>query len=599
MSDYRAPIKDALFTLRHIGEIEQLAATERYAHADLDTVSSVLEEQGRFMQEVFGPLNHSGDVEGLKLADGVVTTPAGFKDAYAKFVAAGWQGLNAEEEFGGAGFPEAVFSVALEFMTAANGALTMCPGLTTGAIECIQHWGTEEQKEVYLRKLVTGEWTGTMNLTEPQAGSDVGLCTTKAEPQGDGTYKISGTKIFISFGEHDMAENIVHLVLARIPGSPPGTKGISLFIVPKFLVNGDGSLGERNDVTCVSIEHKMGIHASPTCVLSYGDDGGAIGYLIGEEGQGMRAMFTMMNSARLAVGIQGVAIGDAAYQKALQYSQERKQGKEIGSASHEPAFIIQHPDVRRMLMTMRSQIDAMRSLIVYNAAAIDFSRSHADPELREQWREIAELLTPVTKAWCTDVGMDVTSTAVQVFGGMGFIEESGVAQHFRDMRIAPIYEGTNGIQAMDLVGRKLPMRMGGVANDHFARIAATIAELEATTELKALAAPLQAGLESLQAVTNWIFENGLADPKEALSGATPYLEMFGVVTGGWFSARMALAAQGEINDGSDDVAYLKARISSAAFFIEQLVPRAAGLAASVTAGASGLYEIDAADLASI
>ena len=399
MSDYRAPIKDALFTLRHIGQIDDLAATEKFAHVDAETAASVLEEQGRFMQEVFGPLNHSGDIEGLKLADGVVTTPAGFKEAYAKFVAAGWQGLNAEEEFGGAGFPESVFALALEFMTAANGALTMCPGLTTGAIDCLQHWGTEEQKEVYLRKLVTGEWTGTMNLTEPQAGSDVGLCTTKAEPQGDGTYKITGTKIFISFGEHDLAENIVHLVLARIPGSPPGTKGISLFLVPKFMVEGDGSLGARNDVTCVSIEHKMGIHASPTCVLSYGDEGGAIGYLVGEEGQGMRAMFTMMNSARIAVGIQGLAIGDAAYQKALDYSQERKQGKEIGSASHEPALIIQHPDVRRMLMMMRSQIDAMRALVVYNGLAIDFSRSHADPERREEWREIAELLTPVTKAW--------------------------------------------------------------------------------------------------------------------------------------------------------------------------------------------------------
>ena len=598
MSDYRAPIKDALFTLRHIGQIDDLAATEKFAHVDAETAASVLEEQGRFMQEVFGPLNHSGDIEGLKLADGVVTTPAGFKEAYAKFVAAGWQGLNAEEEFGGAGFPESVFALALEFMTAANGALTMCPGLTTGAIDCLQHWGTEEQKEVYLRKLVTGEWTGTMNLTEPQAGSDVGLCTPKAEPQGDGTYKITGTKIFISFGEHDMAENIIHLVLARIPGSPPGTKGISLCLVPKFMVEGDGSLGARNDVTCVSIEHKMGIHASPTCVLSYGDDGGAIGYLVGEEGQGMRAMFTMMNSARIAVGIQGLAIGDAAYQKALDYSQERKQGKEIGSASHEPALIIQHPDVRRMLMMMRSQIDAMRALVVYNGLAIDFSRSHADPERREEWREIAELLTPVTKAWCTDVGMDVTSTAVQVFGGMGFIEESGVAQHFRDMRIAPIYEGTNGIQAMDLVGRKLPMRMGGVVNDHFARIAATIAELEGTPELKSLAGPLRAGLEVVQQATTWIFENGLTDPKDALAGATPYLEMFGVVTGGWFSARLALAAHGELAAGSDDTDYLKARIASAAFFIDQLVPRAAGLLPSVTAGASALYEIDAANLAS-
>ena len=599
MSDYRAPIKDALFTLRHIGEIDELSKTERYGHVDFETAASVLEEEGRFMQEVFGPLNRTGDVEGLKLADGVVTTPAGFKEAYAKFVEAGWQGVNAEIEYGGAGFPEAVFTLGLEFMTAANGALTMCPGLTIGAVECLQIWGTEEQKEVYLRKMITGEWTGTMNLTEPHAGSDVGLCTTKAEPQGDGTYKISGTKIYISFGEHDMAENIVHLVLARMPGAPAGTKGISLFLVPKFMVNADGSLGERNDVTCVSIEHKMGIHASPTCVLSYGDNGGAIGFLVGEENQGMRAMFTMMNSARLAVGIQGVAIGDAAYQKALQYSQERRQGRAIGGDSKEPAFIIEHPDVRRMLMGMRSQIDAMRALIVYNAAAIDIARSHADETQREYWREIAELLTPVTKAWCTDVGVEITSTAIQVYGGMGFIEESGVAQHFRDMRIAPIYEGTNGIQAMDLVGRKLPMRMGGVVNDHLDRMRATAAELGANPTLKHLEAPLLAGIEALASATNWIFEHGLGDPKEALAGATPYLEMFGLVTGGWFSARLALAAAGELDSGSDDTAYLQARISSARFFIEQLVPRAAGLSASVTAGAATLYEIDAADLASL
>ncbi|NLA37394.1 MAG: acyl-CoA dehydrogenase, partial [Actinobacteria bacterium] len=469
MSDYRSPIKDALFTLRHIGQTDALAQTERFAHADAETVAAVLEEHGRFMQEVFAPLNRLGDTEGISLNDGVVTHPAGFKEAYAKFVAAGWQGLNAEVEYGGAGFPESVFAVAGEFMIGANGAFSMAPGLTTGAIECLQHWGTEEQKEKYLRKMITGEWTGTMNLTEPHAGSDVGLATTKAEPQGDGTYKITGTKIFISFGEHELAENIIHLVLARLPGAPAGTKGISLFLVPKYLVNDDGSLGERNDVTCVSLEHKMGIHASPTCVLSFGDDGGAIGYLVGQEGQGMRAMFTMMNSARIAVGIQGIGLGDAAYQKALQYSTERKQGKEIGGTSHEAAPIIVHPDVRRMLLTMRSQIEAMRALAVYNGLALDLSRALPDEDERTKWAEIAELITPVTKAWCTDVGMEITSTAIQVFGGMGFIEESGVAQHFRDMRIAPIYEGTNGIQAMDLVGRKLPIRMGGLVNEHFER----------------------------------------------------------------------------------------------------------------------------------
>ena len=600
MTEYRAPIKDALFTLRHVGELDNLSKTERYAHADYETVATVLEEHGRFMQEVFAPLNHSGDVEGLKWDDGDVITPAGFKGAYAKYVEAGWQGLNAEHEYGGAGFPETVFTAALEFMTAANAALTMCPGLTTGAIECLQAWGTEEQKETYLRRMVTGEWTGTMNLTEPRAGSDVGLATTKAEPQGDGTYKITGTKIFISFGEHDMADNIVHLVLARTPGAPAGTKGISLFLVPKFMVDGEGTIGERNDVHCVSIEHKMGIHASPTCVLSFGDNDGAIGYLVGEGNQGMRAMFTMMNSARLAVGIQGVAIGDASYQKALAYSQERRQGREIGGEGKGPAFIIEHPDVRRMLMTMRSQIEAMRALIVYNAAAIDFARCHDDPSEKATWQEIADLLTPVTKAWCTDVGMDVTSTAIQIYGGMGYIEESGVSQHYRDMRIAPIYEGTNGIQAMDLVGRKLPMRMGGVVNDHLQRMRDTDAELAgAGGDFAVIRKHLAQGVEVLTEATNWIFEHGLGDPKQALSGATPYLRIFGIVTGGWLSARLALAAAGELAAGSSDIAYLEAKIASASFFAEQIVSQAGGLVTAATSGASSLYAIAAEDLASV
>jgi alkylation response protein AidB-like acyl-CoA dehydrogenase len=598
MSDYRAPITDALFTLRHVGELDKLAATERYAHADTETVATVLEEYGRFMQEVFAPLNHSGDVEGLKWDNGNVITPKGFKEAYQKFVDAGWQGLNAEAEYGGAGFPEAVFLSALEFMTAANGALTMCPGLTIGAIECLQAWGSEEQKETYLRRLVTGEWSGTMNLTEPNAGSDVGLLTTKALPQDDGSFLITGTKIFISFGEHDMAENIIHLVLARTPGSPPGTKGISLFIVPKFLVNEDGTLGERNDVQCVSIEHKMGIHASPTCVLSYGDNGGAIGYLIGGENHGMRAMFTMMNSARLAVGIQGIAIGDAAYQKALTYATERKQGKEIGGTSHDPVAIIRHPDVRRMLMTMRSSVEAMRALATYNAAAIDFGRAAGEDS--EHWQEIADLLTPVTKAWCTDLGMEITSSAIQIFGGMGFIEESGVAQHYRDMRIAPIYEGTNGIQAMDLVGRKLPMRMGGVVNEHIARMRDTVKELEAAGgRFAAMATSLADGIDVLEQCTNWIFEHGLGDPREALAGATPYLRIFGTVTGGWFSARLALGAKSDLENNIGEEGFLNAKIASSAFFITQMVPQVAGLVASVTAGANILFEISDEDLASI
>lgn len=599
MYDYRAPIKDALFALRHIGEIEQLSKSSLYAQADLDTVASVLEEQGRFMQEIFGPLNASGDREGLVWSPEGVQTPAGFKEAYAKFVEAGWQGLNAEVDFGGAGFPEAVQACALEFETASNGALTMCPGLTTGAIECLQEWGTEEQKELYLRKLVTGQWTGTMNLTEPQAGSDVGLCTTKALPQEDGTYKISGIKIYISFGEHDMSENIIHLVLARLPDAPAGTRGISLFIVPKFLLTPEGEPGERNDLRCVSIEHKMGIHASPTCVMSFGDDGGATGYLVGEENQGLRAMFTMMNSARIAVGIQGVALGDAAFQKALAYSQERKQGRKIGGESKEAAMIIEHPDVRRMLLFMKSHIEAMRALIVYNAAAIDFSRA-LEGEEAELQDDLAELLTPVTKAWCTDIGMEVTSTAIQVFGGMGYIEESGVAQHYRDMRIAPIYEGTNGIQAMDLVGRKLGLRMGAVVNGHLQNMRDTDAQLEAAgKEFDSMRTALAESVEALTGVTEWIMTNGLADPIQALAGATPYLRIFGTVTGGWLLTKQALAAQAELDAGSADTEYLAAKITTARFFAEQILPQAAGLVPSVQAGASALYEVDGASLASI
>ncbi|CAB4553804.1 unannotated protein [freshwater metagenome] len=599
MYEYRAPIKDALFALRHIGQIDKLSQSSLYAQADVETVASVLEEQGRFMQEVFGPLNASGDREGLVWSPEGVKTPAGFKEAYAKFVEAGWQGLNAEVDFGGAGFPEAVQACALEFETASNGALTMCPGLTTGAIECLQEWGTEEQKELYLRKLVTGQWTGTMNLTEPQAGSDVGLCTTKAVPQEDGSYKISGIKIYISFGEHDMSENIIHLVLARLPDAPAGTRGISLFIVPKFLLTEQGDPGERNDVHCVSIEHKMGIHASPTCVMSFGDDGGATGYLVGEENQGLRAMFTMMNSARIAVGIQGVALGDAAFQKALAYSQERKQGRKIGGESKEAALIIEHPDVRRMLLFMKSHIEAMRALIVYNAAAIDFSRA-LEGEEAELQEDLAELLTPVTKAWCTDIGMEVTSTAIQVFGGMGYIEESGVAQHYRDMRIAPIYEGTNGIQAMDLVGRKLGLRMGAVVNGHLQNMRDTDAQLEAAgKEFDSMRTALAESVQALAGVTDWIMTNGLADPIQALAGATPYLRIFGTVTGGWLLTKQALAAQAELDSGSADTEYLAAKITTARFYAEQVLPQAAGLVPAVQAGSSALYEVDGSSLASI
>lgn len=598
MSDYRAPVRDALFALRHLGRLDELAKTDRFAHADAESVAAVLEEHGRLMHDVWAPTNRLGDVEGLTWTPEGVTTPESFKNAWAKFVEGGWMGLNAHEEYGGAGFPESVFVVALEFMTSANASLTMCPGLTVGAIGALQQWGSEEQRETYLPKLVSGEWTATMNLTEPQAGSDVGLCATRAVPHDDGTFRITGQKIFISFGEHDLADNIVHLVLARTPGAPAGTKGISLFIVPKFLVNDDGSLGERNDVRCVSIEHKMGIHASPTCTMSYGDDGGATGYLVGEEHHGMRAMFTMMNAARIAVGVQGLALAEAGYQKALAYANERRQGREIGGDHPEPAAIVVHPDVRRMLLTMRSQIEAMRCLISYNAAALDFHHA-ADGDEATRWLEIAELLTPVTKAWCTDIGVEVTSLAIQVFGGMGFIEESGVAQHYRDMRIAPIYEGTNGIQAMDLVARKLPMRGGGVITEFLQTMRDLDEPLaDAGDDFAVIRENLAAGVQTLTEATNWIFEHGLADPKDALAGASPYLRLFGTVIGGYFLAQLALAARAELDLGAPDADWLRSKITSARFYAAELLPQAGGLLPAVSAGASLLYEIDADHLAS-
>jgi alkylation response protein AidB-like acyl-CoA dehydrogenase len=596
---YRAPIQDMLFCMKELAGLEEVAKLPGFEDAGIETAQAVLEECARFNEGVVAPLNVEGDRNPSTFQSGVVTTTPGFAQAFRQFGAGGWQGLQHPAEFGGQGLPKTIGAACIEMLNSASLSFALCPLLTDGAIEALLTAGTPEQQQLYLPKMISGEWTGTMNLTEPQAGSDLALVRTRAEPQADGSYKLFGTKIFITYGEHDMAANIVHLVLARVAGAPEGVKGISLFICPKFKVNEDGSLGERNDVRCVSIEHKMGIHASPTCVLSYGDEGGAVGYLVGEPNQGMRAMFTMMNSARLAVGVQGVAIGDAAYQKALAYSQERRQGKEIGSDSHEPALIIEHPDVRRMLLFMRSHIEACRGIIVFNAAALDLSRA-LEGDDAERWREVCELLTPISKAWCTDVGVEVTSTAIQVFGGMGFIEESGVAQHYRDMRIAPIYEGTNGIQAMDLVGRKLPMRMGGVMGDFVARMRETQAELSAAGgDLDVIATNLADAIDQLETATNWIMTNGLADPKQALAGATPYLRLFGIVAGGWVLGRQALAARAELEAGSNDAAYLGAKVTTARYYADQHLPQAAGLVAAVQAGDGDLYAVDGETLASV
>ncbi|MEZ5141202.1 MAG: acyl-CoA dehydrogenase family protein [Acidimicrobiales bacterium] len=473
MAEYRPPLRDVFFVLDNLVDLDELCQFEAFKHTDPDTLKAVIEENARFVAEVIAPLNRVGDLEGSvhDPATNTVRTPEGFKAAYDQYVGAGWGGVPFDAAYGGGGFPWLEGIVMQEFLCSANMSFSMAATLIQGAIDLLHSHGSEEQKETYLPKMVSGEWGGTMNLTEPEAGSDVGALRTKAVPQGDGSYRITGTKIFITFGEHDLTEQIIHLVLARTPDAPPGTKGISCFIVPKYLVNDDGSLGERNDVQCVSVEHKMGVKASPTCVMSFGEQDGAVGYLIGEENQGMRYMFTMMNNARLSVGLQGLAIAERAYQDAVAYAQERQQGRAPGAPAGTSSPIIEHPDVRRMLMTQKALIEAMRGIIYLTAEASDHAAHHPDPDIRAYKQALVDLLIPVCKGWCTDMGVEVTSLAVQVYGGMGFIEESGVPQHYRDARIAPIYEGTNGIQAMDLVGRKLPIDGGGVVREFLSQIA--------------------------------------------------------------------------------------------------------------------------------
>jgi alkylation response protein AidB-like acyl-CoA dehydrogenase len=524
-----------------------------------------------------------------------VRTPDGFIDAYRQYVDAGWGGVPFPEVYDGGGFPWLVGIVMQEFISSANMAFSMAPLLTQGAIDLLMHHGSEEQKEKYLKRMVTGEWTGTMNLTEPQAGSDVGAVRTKAVPQADGTYRITGTKIYISFGEHDMVENIVHLVLARTPDAPVGTKGISCFIVPKYLVNDDGSLGARNDVKVVSIEHKMGIKASPTCVMSFGEDDGAIGYLIGEENRGMSYMFTMMNNARLSVGLEGLSLAERAYQDALQYSQERRQGRAPGVPAPEDggmSLIIDLPDVRRMLLTMRSIIDALRAIIYVNAHALDMAAHHPDEDVRQRNQELVELLIPVSKGFGTDMGIEATSLAIQVYGGMGYIEESGVPQHYRDARITSIYEGTNGIQAMDLVGRKLPMRGGGVMDDYLTQIGSLVARLDAAgSEFDGMRDRIDESLACVRNTVMWLTEHGIADVRNALAGATPFLRMFGLLVGARYLADSALSAKADIDAGVGDTEYLNARITVARFYCDNLLPGVLGLESAVTAGFEDLYAI--------
>ena len=591
MTDYRPPLRDLRYVLDEISGLPGVLDNDQFEHLDTDTIHLVLEEVGRFMSEVVAPTNVDGDQIGTVWNDGVVTTPDSFKKAYKQLVDSGYGSIPFDPNFGGGGFPWVVGLAIQEMMTSANMAFSLCTLLTQGAIEAITHHGSDEQQAMYLPKMLTGEWSGTMNLSEPQAGSDVGAVAAKAEPVGDGSYKIRGQKIWITYGDHDMSENIVHLVLARTPDAAPGTRGISMFLVPKFLVNDDGSLGEANDVSCVSIEHKLGIHGSPTCVLSYGENDGAIGWLVGDEFSGMRNMFTMMNNARLSVGLQGLAISERAYQHGLDYALERKQGTAIGAPKGEQSPIIDHPDVRRMLMTQRAWIDAMRTLIYTNGAAIDRSISAADAADREAARELTDLLIPLSKGLCTDLGNELTSIAVQIFGGMGYVEETGAAQHLRDIRIGAIYEGTNGIQAADLVGRKLAMRGGGVITDQFDAFEKTAGELDAIDGLSTFATELRGACTAARTATQWLIDNGGDNPNAALAGSAPYLRLLGTVMCGGFMARSAVVSAGHLAAGTDEADFYQAKLTSAKFFGEQILPQAGGLVSAVCAGPDDLFAL--------
>jgi alkylation response protein AidB-like acyl-CoA dehydrogenase len=592
VTDYAAPLADMRFALNEIAGIAEIAALPGCEQASADLVDTILEEAGKLAAGVIAPLNRIGDRQPSRLENGVVRTPPGFKEAWAEHVAGGWNALPFPTEHGGQGLPFALATAVAEMWNAANMSFALCPLLTIGAVEALAAHGTPEQQRLYLPKLVSGEWTGTMNLTEPQAGSDVGALRTRAERAGD-HYRITGQKIFITYGDHDMAENIVHLVLARLPGAPAGTRGISLFLVPKFLVNSDGSLGARNDVRCVSLEHKLGIHASPTCVLAYGDAGGATGFLVGEENRGMECMFTMMNNARLNVGLQGVAIAERAYQQARDFARQRVQGKPVGATGSGTPPIIHHADVRRMLLAMRADTEAMRALSYYTAGAVDRARHHPDTETRALQQRRVDLLTPVVKAWCTDLGVAIASTGVQVHGGMGFIEETGATQHLRDARILPIYEGTNGIQANDLVGRKVLRDSGLAVRELIAEMRATDGALANVpgAALAAIRAPLKAAIDALDVATRWLVEHGTAEPARVLAGAVPYLKLMGNVTGGWLMARGALASERALAQGNGQAPFHRAKLISAQFYTEHVLATAPSLLPAV-AGGSTVLEFD-------
>ncbi|WP_395017962.1 acyl-CoA dehydrogenase [Dongia sp.] len=572
MSDYNAPVTDILFTMKAIAGLDELAGLPGYADATPETVQAILEEAGKFAGEVLAPLNVVGDREHSRLENGVVRTPTGSKEAYKGFAEAGWNAVAFDPDYGGQGMPWVLTSALQEIWNAADMAFSLCPLLTQGAIEALQFVGTPEQKQTYLPKMISGQWTGTMNLTEPQAGTDLGAIRTRAEPAADGTYRLKGQKIFITYGEHDFTENIVHFVLARLPDAPAGSKGISLFIVPKFIPNADGGVGQRNDLRAVSLEKKLGIHASPTCVMAYGDNEGAIAYRVGEPNRGLEYMFIMMNNARLAVGIQGLAIGERAYQHAVAYARQRVQGTPVDGAKGAP--ILHHPDVRRNLLTMRALTEGMRALVLYCAGALDRAKRHPDNATRERNQALTDLLIPIVKAWCTDQGVRVASLGVQVHGGVGFIEETGAAQYFRDSRIAPIYEGTNGIQAMDLLGRKLLRDQGKAMQGLIAEIGGSLDGLDDKAALKA-------ALHQMERATAHLLATGARDLPAALAVATPYLALCGTVIAGWLLARAAAAARNQSGLAPD---FIAAKAATAAFFSSNLLVEAETEATRVIGG---------------
>jgi len=595
MSTYHAPLAELEFVLNELAGLSQVAKLPGFEDATPDTVVAILDEAAKFATNVLDPLNGAGDREGSKLLpDGTVRTPAGFKEAYKQFCDNGWNGLTKDPEFGGQGLPQLVQTAVEEMWHASNLAFDLCPLLTQGAVEAITLKGSDALKQTYLPKMVAGTWTGTMNLTEPQAGSDLAAVRTKAVPQGDGSYKLSGQKIFITFGEHDYTENIIHLVLARTPDAPEGVKGISLFVVPKVLVNDDGSLGARNDVKCVSLEHKLGIHASPTAVMVYGEQGGAVGYVVGEENRGLEYMFIMMNLARFSVGMEGVGLSDRAYQRAVAYAKDRVQGKAVGlDKAAKAGPIIEHPDIRRMLMTMRAYTEAIRAVAYVTAAALDNGHAHPDDTARRRHQAFADFMIPIVKGWSTEIAQDVTSLGIQVHGGMGFIEETGAAQHYRDARIITIYEGTTGIQANDLIGRKTARDAGAVASAVSAEIDKVAAKLASHADpvLNAIGMQLAAAQADLQSAIDWLVPAFGQNTRAAHAGAVPYLKLWGIVAGGWQMGRAALIAQEQLTKGIGNADFLRAKIATARFYAECLLPQASGCAHAVTHGGDSVLAL--------